>query len=360
MEPVPVLNLSSFSAGWTTGALLGRGAHAAVFAAVPSRASAGQELLVAKVALGQEGFRAMNEERTKYTMLRSSFSSTPGVEPVPKARFIPDFYNLHYIPPTDSDKLKRPFIILERLATSLDSEAEMTQPATNRKWGTLKRWALGMFDCLAAFHLRGYAHRDVKVANFGLRKSPSGGDEVVLFDLGIVSRPSLAKPDKGKDYTGTLPFLSIRAHGKLNPVFRDDLESLCYSILWLLGECRLPWPDDADADTKSVLQAKKKMEGLLGDVEELREWAGIKGPLLEPMTAMLQRVLKMPWNRKPDAEEYATLRKLLADTEAVDEQPGGTPVRPKLKRARTSEVDRLAEEARRFMKGELTPKRLRR
>ncbi|KAL0223884.1 hypothetical protein P9112_003274 [Eukaryota sp. TZLM1-RC] len=134
--------------------------------------------------------------------------------------------------------------------------------------------AVLMIQILEAFHENGYIHRDVKPANF-LMGLDSSVNELRMIDLGLVCNwqdPITRNHipfDQRDDVSliGTPRFASINSHNGCTLSRRDDLESVCYTLLYLL-KGTLPWWDiDFDGkDRQWVLDQmkKKKINGLCG------------------------------------------------------------------------------------------------
>ncbi|MBA0716661.1 hypothetical protein Golax_015473 [Gossypium laxum] len=104
--------------------------------------------------------------------------------------------------------------------------------------------AVEAISILEKLHLKGFVHGDVKPENFLLGR-PGSADEkkLYLIDLGL-----------GK---GTIRYASVHAHLGRTGSRRDDLESLAYTLVFLL-KGRLPW-QGYQGDNKSFLVCKKKM-----------------------------------------------------------------------------------------------------
>ncbi|KAA0051040.1 hypothetical protein IC582_002790 [Cucumis melo] len=124
--------------------------------------------------------------------------------------------------------------------------------------------AIEAISILEKMHSRGYIHGDVKPENFLL--GPSGTpDEKKLFlvDLGLATRwrdgsGQHVEYDQRPDvFRGTVRYASVHAHlGRIGSR-RDDLESLAYTLVFLLRG-RLPW-QGYQGENKGFLVCKKKM-----------------------------------------------------------------------------------------------------
>ncbi|KAK9075621.1 hypothetical protein SSX86_003947 [Deinandra increscens subsp. villosa] len=132
--------------------------------------------------------------------------------------------------------------------------------------------AIEAISILEKIHSRGYVHGDVKPENF-LLGPPGTSDEKKLFlvDLGLATRWRDAssglhveydqRPDVfryvGHILMGTVRYASVHAHLGRTGSRRDDLESLAYTLIFLLRG-RLPW-QGFQGENKGFLVCKKKM-----------------------------------------------------------------------------------------------------
>ncbi|KAK4760766.1 hypothetical protein SAY87_005659 [Trapa incisa] len=126
--------------------------------------------------------------------------------------------------------------------------------------------AIEAISILEKVHSRGYIHGDVKPENF-LLGPPGTLDEKKLFlvDLGLATRWRESSTGLHVDYDqkpdvfrGTVRYASVHAHLGRTGSRRDDLESLAYTLIFLLRG-RLPW-QGYQGENKGFLVCKKKME----------------------------------------------------------------------------------------------------
>ncbi|PON44205.1 Serine/threonine protein kinase [Parasponia andersonii] len=125
--------------------------------------------------------------------------------------------------------------------------------------------AVEAVSILEKLHMKGFVHGDVKPENF-LLGQPGTADEkkLYLIDLGLASRWKDASSgqhvvyDQRPDiFRGTIRYASVHAHLGRTGSRRDDLESLAYTLIFLI-KGRLPW-QGYQGDNKSFLVCKKKM-----------------------------------------------------------------------------------------------------
>ncbi|CAA0821324.1 Protein kinase family protein [Striga hermonthica] len=125
--------------------------------------------------------------------------------------------------------------------------------------------AIEAISILEKLHSKGYVHGDVKPENF-LLGPPGTPDEKKLFlvDLGLATRWRDISTGLHVDYDqrpdvfrGTVRYASVHAHLGRTGSRRDDLESLAYTLIFLLRG-RLPW-QGYQGENKGFLVCKKKM-----------------------------------------------------------------------------------------------------
>ncbi|KAL4325535.1 hypothetical protein GQ457_11G010370 [Hibiscus cannabinus] len=131
---------------------------------------------------------------------------------------------------------------------------DMLGPSLWDVWNTLgQSMPPNMAACIAVeaisilekLHLKGFVHGDVKPENFFVRWKDAHSGQHVDYD----QRPDV--------FRGTVRYASVHAHlGRIGSR-RDDLESLAYTLIFLI-KGRLPW-QGYQGDNKSFLVCKKKM-----------------------------------------------------------------------------------------------------
>eukprot|EP00775_Hariotina_reticulata_P012187 gene12187-12324_t len=125
--------------------------------------------------------------------------------------------------------------------------------------------AVEALSILKDLHSKGYVHGDVKPENFLLGQTGTPNEKrLYLVDLGLATRwkdtvcGTHVEYDQRPDvFRGTVRYASVHAHLGRTASRRDDLESLAYTLLFLL-KGRLPW-QGYQGDNKGYLVCKKKM-----------------------------------------------------------------------------------------------------
>jgi serine/threonine protein kinase len=126
--------------------------------------------------------------------------------------------------------------------------------------------AMEAIAILQAMHTKGYVHGDIKPENFlfGYEGNEDVKRRVFLVDLGLATRWRDATCGTHVEYDcrpdvfrGTVRYASVHAHLGRTASRRDDMESLGYTLVFLL-KGRLPW-QGYTGDNKGYLVCKKKM-----------------------------------------------------------------------------------------------------
>ncbi|WVZ72693.1 hypothetical protein U9M48_021112 [Paspalum notatum var. saurae] len=150
---------------------------------------------------------------------------------------------------------------------------DMLGPSLWDVWNNSHSMSVEMVACigieaisiLEKMHSKGYVHGDVKPENF-LLGPPGTPEEKKLFlvDLGLATKWKDGSTGHHVEYDqrpdifrGTVRYASVHAHLGRTGSRRDDLESLAYTLIFLLRG-RLPW-QGYQGENKGFLVCKKKM-----------------------------------------------------------------------------------------------------
>lgn len=164
--------------------------------------------------------------------------------------------------------------------------------------------AIEAISILEKLHSRGYVHGDVKPENF-LLGPPGTVDEKKLFlvDLGLATRWRDTSTGLHVDYDqrpdvfrGTVRYASVHAHLGRTGSRRDDLESLAYTLIFLLRG-RLPW-QGYQGENKGFLVCKKKMAT---SPETLCCFCP------QPFRHFVEHVVNLKFDEEPNYAKYVSL-----------------------------------------------------
>ncbi|KAL8107208.1 hypothetical protein AgCh_023862 [Apium graveolens] len=163
--------------------------------------------------------------------------------------------------------------------------------------------AIEAISILEKVHSKGYVHGDVKPENF-LLGPPGTPEEKKLFlvDLGLatkwrdISSQHVEYDQRPDVFRGTVRYASVHAHLGRTGSRRDDLESLAYTLIFLLRG-RLPW-QGFQGENKGFLVCKKKMAT---SPEALCAFS----PL--PFREFVEHVVNLKFDEKPNYAKYISL-----------------------------------------------------
>ncbi|CAL9234085.1 unnamed protein product [Arabidopsis halleri] len=164
--------------------------------------------------------------------------------------------------------------------------------------------AIEAISILEKMHSRGYVHGDVKPENF-LLGPPGTPEEKKLFlvDLGLATKwrdtatGLHVEYDQRPDvFRGTVRYASVHAHLGRTCSRRDDLESLAYTLVFLLRG-RLPW-QGYQGENKGFLVCKKKMAT---SPETLCCFCP------QPFRQFVEHVVNLKFDEEPDYAKYISL-----------------------------------------------------
>ena len=110
---------------------------------------------------------------------------------------------------------------------------------------TILQIGLAMLQRIRLVHTKNFIHRDIKPENFVIGKDKKS-HTIYIIDFGLAKRYRDSNSHQhipfreNKTLTGTARYASIHSHLGLESSRRDDLESMCYVVIYLFKRS-LPW-----------------------------------------------------------------------------------------------------------------------
>lgn len=161
-----------------------------------------------------------------------------------------------------------------------------------------------ILDRLEDLHHSSYVHRDLKPENFAIGQGQAS-QLVYLLDFGLAKKYK----DQGshipyrdhRGLTGTLRYASVNAHLGLELSRRDDLESLCYLLIYL-AKGGLPW--------QGVVAAKQERSDRVLEMKLSSGFDALCRGLPSEFAAALRYVRSLHFEADPN---YAYLHRLFRD-----------------------------------------------
>ena len=153
-----------------------------------------------------------------------------------------------------------------------------------------------MIERIQDLHTRGILHRDVKPDNFMVGFGDSRND-VFLIDFGL-SRSFIDDShnhypqQQGLMFSGTPDFASLNVHMGCTPSRRDDLESLCYVLVYFFRGS-LPWQGLGGNTNEQIVERVSEKKNSTS-INELCE--GIPTQI----KSMLQYVRNLKYDESPN------------------------------------------------------------
>lgn len=193
------------------------------------------------------------------------------------------------------------YLVMDLFGPSL-SNTRRQMKGRHYTLSTTLRLGVYMLQCIEEFHKHGYIHCDIKPGNYLLQ--PDSPCPIVLIDYGLSRQyidPKTNEPvpeNKEAGFVGTSKYMSIQVHQGCDTCPRDDIISLCYSLVEMIGG-KLPWRLTEEAQMKKILKMKKTLP-----LDE------VFGSLPPQIQTMYKYAMKLKYLDKPD---YKLLFFLLND-----------------------------------------------
>lgn len=210
--------------------MLGRGGFGSVYLAFDTQAD--PPSVAVKVEPLMKGKRyQLDVENEAYLKLSGS-------------TYVPQVYGFGHI--TDQNGQEYLALKMERMGPSLAALMRKYAPLSLK---TLIQLTIQMLHAIEDVHKAGLVHGDIKPSNFVFGSRINNRDrDLCIIDFGT-SIPYRCQEtgmhatcDLEKDTMGTLNFMSFMAHCGFSKSRRCDLESFCYTLVYLKRQ-KLPWSD---------------------------------------------------------------------------------------------------------------------
>lgn len=183
------------------------------------------------------------------------------------------------------------FMILELggkdLSTIVDTHSESEKMAIFRN----------LISALRAIHDSGVVHRDIKPKNILLK--PGSRTSIVVVDLGLakIYRSGLKHiPNRNKtSIAGTSRYASVPSQMCTQTSRRDDMFSLCYTMLVLFGRS-FPW-QNLKGDKKKKLRETVRLKRTLSPEEVCKGCP-------DAIRVVYTMVMQLGFGQRPEYEAY--------------------------------------------------------
>jgi len=209
---------------------------------------------------------------------------------------IPKIYSFYETP-------KFNVLVMELLGENLETIFD----AYNKKFqlGTVLKLGYEIINLIEKVHNCGFIHRDIKPNNFMFGVGNKKYDLHIL-DFGLSKKffknRKHIEIKTNKSLVGTARYTSINIHNGIEPSRRDDLESICYMLIYFL-KGSLPWQG---------LKKQKNVDhiDLIGEVKLSTSVKILCKDIPNCFMDFLEHIRNLSFEERPD---YKYLKNLLLD-----------------------------------------------
>lgn len=196
-------------------------------------------------------------------------------------------------------------LVMELLGNSIENMFNQMNKRFSLK--TTLMIADQMLERVQYFHKKGLIHRDIKPDNFSIGFEKHA-NQIYLFDFGLSKKYKDFKTNQhipfreGRHLTGTARYASVNTHYGIEQSRRDDLESVAYSLIYLMRGS-LPWQG---------FQAKNKQEkyDMIIEKKVATPVDVLCAGMPQEFATFLTETRKLDFTDEPD---YAGYRKMFRD-----------------------------------------------
>lgn len=156
-----------------------------------------------------------------------------------------------------------------------------------------------MVDRLETLHFAGFVHCDVKPHNIALNRETN---QWCLFDFGMAIHSFIYPVNRSP--LGTLLFMSRGAHDGIIE-FKNDIESLAYSLMYVYNRSALPWLN-MNKNMNMQINKGQLFNAVKSEKEKWKDLIDQNMPY--PLCEFVKRALNLETNEIID---YGSFRKIL-------------------------------------------------
>lgn len=244
------------------------------------------EVYIVKYNKNNNIYAAKIEETNNKNRLKSEYNIYRKINKDNTINGIPKIYN--YIKTEDYN-----IMIMELMGPCLESIFEKNDKKFTTN--TIFKLAFDMFSLIENFHKKGFIHRDIKPGNFIFNYNKPYNN-LYIMDFGLSKQYIIdgehIEPKYDRSLIGTARYCSQNIHWGFEPSRRDDLESICYVLIYFF-KGGLPWQGLKKDKTKTqVERIGEKKSSVSIDI--------LCKDIPECFCKILEYIKKLKFEEKPD------------------------------------------------------------
>lgn len=232
------------------------------------------------------------EHKSPISLIKNEYDTYQRLQSDSKQAPIVGIPRIHHFGTT----LFHTYLVMEKLGTSFE-ELICGGKFKHFSAPTVLSIGLQILDRLESIHCKGVLHLDVKPANLLIGGTDSTSGTVFLVDFGTarVHVDPLTNVREGCEqrvpFSGSIGYASQHRHKHSLPCYRDDLESLLYT-LYFLRNGKLPW--ETVRTTRLV-----EMVSIVGDAKKNLSADELSTRFPSPMVQAVSYIRALRVNEKP-------------------------------------------------------------